>query len=38
MDAVWTALDGAKPASRRAFMDEDEKNDKKNKFLDWLTM
>ena len=38
MDAVWTALDGAKPC-RFAEYDEDKANKKKKKkFLDWLTM
>ena len=39
MDAVWTALDGAKPCRRSSFKklsDEDWRNNKKS--LDWLTM
>jgi phage terminase large subunit-like protein len=38
MDAVWTALEGARPASKRKFIGEDDDDSYKNKFLDWLTM
>lgn len=38
MDAVWTALLGAKPTSKRKFLGEDDDKPNKNKFLDWLTM
>ena len=38
MDAVWTALDGARPARSSEFTNIDDKKNKKNKFLDWLTM
>ncbi len=39
MDAVWTALDGAKPCRKSSFeklSDEDWRNNKKS--LDWMTM
>ena len=39
MDAIWTALDGAKPCRRKEFQrlsDDEWKNPKKN--LDWMTM
>ena len=39
MDAIWTALDGAKPCRRSEFnklSDEDWRNEKKT--LDWMTM
>jgi hypothetical protein len=39
MDAIWTALDGAKP-SRRAEFEQKSKEDWRNekKTLDWMTM
>ena len=39
MDAIWTALDGAKPCRRSEFQqisEEDWRNKKKT--LDWMTM
>ena len=39
MDAIWTALDGAKPCRRaeiKVLSEEDWRNPKKN--LDWMTM
>ena len=39
MDAIWTALDGAKPCRRKEFVrisDDDWRNPKKK--LDWLTL
>ena len=39
MDAIWTALDGAKPCRRselEKISDEDWRN--KDKSLDWMTM
>ena len=38
MDAVWTALDGSRASRHSNFTSSDDKNNKKNKFLDWLTM
>ena len=38
MDAVWTALDGARASRHSEFKDSSSEKYKKNKFLDWLTM
>ena len=38
MDAVWTALDGAKPCRLAEYDEKKYDKKKKKKFLDWLTM
>ena len=38
MDAIWTALDGAKPCRLKEFNGEKTGKKQKKKFLDWLTM
>ena len=38
MDAIWTALEGAKKARLKVLPDEDASFGLKNKVLDWLTM
>ena len=38
MDAVWTALDGAKPCRFEEYDEKKYDKKKKKKFLDWLTM
>lgn len=38
MDAIWTALDGAKPCRIKEFDEDKVKTKKKKKFLDWMTM
>jgi phage terminase large subunit-like protein len=38
MDAIWTALEGAKKTSLKILPDEDDSFGFKNKVLDWLTM
>ena len=38
MDAIWTALDGAKPCRLKEYDEEKYDTKKKKKFLDWLTM
>ena len=38
MDAIWTALDGAKPCRIKEYSEKNEKTKKKKKFLDWMTM
>ena len=37
MDAIWTALEGARPARLRN-IDPDKQEKKKKKFLDWMTL
>ena len=37
MDAIWTALEGARPARIRT-LDPDKKDKKTKKFLDWMTL
>ena len=38
MDAIWTALDGAKPCRLAEYDEKKYDKKKKKKFLDWLTM
>ena len=38
MDAIWTALDGAKPCRLEEYDEKKYDKKKKKKFLDWLTM
>ena len=38
MDAVWTALDGAKPCRKKEFIENTDNNRLKKKFLDWMTL
>ena len=38
MDAIWTALEGAKKTNLKILPDENEGFGLKNKVLDWLTM
>ena len=38
MDAVWTALEGARPCRDKTFEEESRDNSIKNKFLDWMTL
>tara|TARA_R100001079_G_C4413012_1_gene136393 strand:- start:195 stop:935 length:741 start_codon:yes stop_codon:yes gene_type:complete len=38
MDAVWTALDGAKPCRLKEYDKKKYDKKKKKKFLDWMTM
>ena len=38
MDAIWTALDGAKPSRRKSFEKDDNYLTKIKKKLDWMTL
>jgi predicted phage terminase large subunit-like protein len=38
MDAIWTALDGAKPSRRKTFDKDDNYLNKPKKKLDWMTL
>ena len=38
MDAVWTALEGARPCRLKEFTPSDERIKKRNKFLDWMSL
>ena len=38
MDAIWTALDGAKPCRHKEWQENQEKEVKEKKVLDWMTL
>ena len=38
MDAIWTALDGAKPCRHKDWKENQEKEVKEMKVLDWMTL
>ena len=38
MDAIWTALEGAKPCRIKEYSENPDKKRKKKKFLDWMTL
>ena len=38
MDAVWTAIDGARACNKKELVKVDDKSKSANKFLDWLTL